>query len=470
MVLTKEKVVLTLAVFLTAFFLKGNYAGHVVSVKLDESYNYWSQIYYQENVSPALCSIDSIVALKSKLNVENLELDIVENGINQQCEQWAFLGAMLPKMARDMDVESRTFFKEQYAIAFYLSGLNPKANGSYHRKGWWQLTYPVAVKYGLRVDKFVDERLDAVKSSNAAAAYFADLTQRFQSTDLAIIAFVFSPIEAERLRTTSGRIELGYKHRKTLNDIKTYSTLFNWMLERMPYSVTKEKEDKLVPVMFNGVVVVDLLLEQTELTYNELVMYNPNLLGSLIPENYNGIKLPAKAKRKLKADELCMASILWLDSLDLKLAAERERIKKNLPDPNKTKVITHKVRSGESLGLISGKYHVKTKDIKSWNNLRSDMIYIGQKLVIYVPTNYKSSASKSTVNTTSTSNKESKQIIVIPDDESLVYTVLNGETLWSIAKKFPGVSAQNIMDWNGISENIKVGQKIKIKKSEIRHE
>ena len=53
------------------------------------------------------------------------------------------------------------------------------------------------------------------------------------------------------------------------------------------------------------------------------------------------------------------------------------------------------------------------------------------------------------------------------DGEFVLYTVRKGENLWSIAKKYPGVSNKDIMRWNGISENqvkdIRPGQKLKIK-------
>ena len=42
------------------------------------------------------------------------------------------------------------------------------------------------------------------------------------------------------------------------------------------------------------------------------------------------------------------------------------------------------------------------------------------------------------------------------------YTVQPGESLWLIAKKFPGVSADNIMQWNSIDESIQPGQVLKI--------
>lgn len=53
------------------------------------------------------------------------------------------------------------------------------------------------------------------------------------------------------------------------------------------------------------------------------------------------------------------------------------------------------------------------------------------------------------------------------DGDFVVYTVRNGENLWTIAKKYPGVSNRDIMRWNGLSDadvrRIKPGQKLKIK-------
>jgi membrane-bound lytic murein transglycosylase D len=43
----------------------------------------------------------------------------------------------------------------------------------------------------------------------------------------------------------------------------------------------------------------------------------------------------------------------------------------------------HRVKSGETLGHIAGKYGVRVSEIKRWNGLRSDMIQIGQRIVVY---------------------------------------------------------------------------------------
>jgi membrane-bound lytic murein transglycosylase D len=87
--------------------------------------------------------------------------------------------------------------------------------------------------------------------------------------------------------------------------------------------------------------------------------------------------------------------------------------------------------------------------IRRWNNLRSNNLRIGQRLTIY-PRNVKGNTS-STVSSSSSTAK--------------VYTVRNGDSLWSISQKFPGVSVENLKKWNDISGNkLKPGMKLKVHK------
>ncbi|MDX1699201.1 MAG: LysM peptidoglycan-binding domain-containing protein [Melioribacteraceae bacterium] len=50
---------------------------------------------------------------------------------------------------------------------------------------------------------------------------------------------------------------------------------------------------------------------------------------------------------------------------------------------NKTKAKVHVVKSGETLGHIAEKYHVRARDIRKWNNISGSLIRVGQRLTIY---------------------------------------------------------------------------------------
>ena len=115
--------------------------------------------------------------------------------------------------------------------------------------------------------------------------------------------------------------------------------------------------------------------------------------------------------------------------------------------------IYHRVKSGDVLGKIANKYGVTVTNLKRWNRLRSNTIQIGQRLTIY--TN-KKPLSPSTVVAKSTSNSGSKAA-------EEIYVVQKGDTLWSIAQKFPKISIEDIQKWNDISgEKLQPGMKLKM--------
>ena len=143
---------------------------------------------------------------------------------------------------------------------------------------------------------------------------------------------------------------------------------------------------------------------------------------------------------------------------------------KKIKDGGDGERIVYRVKSGDYLGKIASRYRVSVNQIKRWNNLRSNNIRIGQRLVIYrggkVITSTTSTASSKPGSqpakaTTPTAQKTST---VNPSAEYTIYTVKSGDSLYLIAKQYPGVSAQNIMDFNGIGSNIKPGMKLKIPK------
>ena len=79
--------------------------------------------------------------------------------------------------------------EELKAMAVIESALNPLAVSRAGAKGMWQFMYATAKSYGLHIDSFVDERLDPVKSAEAAAKYLQDAYHIFGDWNLAIASY-----------------------------------------------------------------------------------------------------------------------------------------------------------------------------------------------------------------------------------------------------------------------------------------
>nr|WP_286675956.1 peptidoglycan endopeptidase [Rossellomorea vietnamensis] len=109
--------------------------------------------------------------------------------------------------------------------------------------------------------------------------------------------------------------------------------------------------------------------------------------------------------------------------------------------PSSSSARTYTVQSGDYLSKIGARYDVYVAELKSWNNLKSDVIYPGQTLIV------------SSGGTTTTPP---------PSTGSSTYTVQSGDTLSHIAIRYD-VSVSSIKSWNGLSsDTIYVGQKLSI--------
>ena len=119
------------------------------------------------------------------------------------------------------------------------------------------------------------------------------------------------------------------------------------------------------------------------------------------------------------------------------------------------KITEHIVDRGENLGIIARKYDVSISDIKDWNKIEDNNIQLGAKLIV---------GKKYVVSTDTKNTQTKKENIAVNDrDEVKLYYVKKGDSLFSIAKKYPGVSISDLKKWNGIkNERLKAGMKLKI--------
>lgn len=399
-------------------------------------------------------------------------------------------------------------------LAIVESALNPAAGSKAGAKGLWQFMYGTGKVYGLKVSSLVDDRYDPYKSTIAACEHLTDLYDIYGDWSLALAAYNSGAGNVNRaIRRTNGTKNYWavwpFLPRETRGYVPAFiavNYVMNYAAEHNIYPMRPGMFFYDVDtVTVNDVLAFDQLNEMFGIPMDELEFLNPQFKMGIIPatseKTYN-LRLP----RQFVADYLNNEQALY--AYKTKKGIERDQLLAEVKKAKDRNI--HIVRSGENLGLIAKKYHVYVSQIKSWNNLRSNTIYPGQKLVLFgagsseyyvesnTPVVRSSEQSTHTVKSgenlgliakkykcTVTDLKEwnnltksniypnQKLIVYKPSDKDsssvkegkyLYHVVRKGDTLWDIAKEYDGVTVDQIKRLNNITntKTIKPGQKIKI--------
>ncbi len=348
-------------------------------------------------------------------------------------------------------------------IPLCLSGMQYNFYGPDGRAGLWQLPHLVATRYRLLLNHEFDQRLDPALNTSIAIQYLADLQASFgDDAALALLAFFNSEgsVRAALTKTATMRFKDEAVRMNFIYDqlpVSTRDDIFLWnyvaaLLDEVPF-VQKHpnglltSQDSVLIENPTLIISVALLLKIPE---QEILAYNPALHGNKIPAGVS-IFLPKEKRDSLvaKIDQLQQQQ----DSiLQAKVVAVE---KKTQTQPENTFNIMYTVRQGDNLGRIAMDHQVSIRQLKEWNNLKSDRINVGQQLIIYTKEQVKITTPKP-----SSTLKQEK----LEPGTYTEYTVKQGDSLWSISQQFPGVTVEDIMRWNTIGERIDIGQLLKIKK------
>lgn len=160
-----------------------------------------------------------------------------------------------------------------------------------------------------------------------------------------------------------------------------------------------------------------------------------------------------KSWNNLKSDMIYVGQTLKLNAAGNSSNSSTSTGSSGSQTSNTSGSTIHSVKAGDTLYGLGLKYGVTVAQLKSWNNLRSDTIFIGQQLKV----NAKGASSGNNNTASNTTNNTSSA------ESVKTYTVKSGDTLYGIALKY-GVSVAQLKSWNGLSSDlIYVGQKIKLK-------
>jgi LysM repeat protein len=135
---------------------------------------------------------------------------------------------------------------------------------------------------------------------------------------------------------------------------------------------------------------------------------------------------------------------------------------------NNRETIEYTVKNGETMAGIAKKFHMSLTEMRSLNSLKKNYVKPKQRLLVYngsAKPRFPESLALASTSTTVVPAEPEKESPPPPSATSLVYIVKSGECMAGIAQK-QGCTVQNLMTWNNLSsQNLLVGQKLKIRSS-----
>lgn len=328
------------------------------------------------------------------------------------------------------------------------SALNPVARSRAGARGIWQFMYSTAKLYGLKINSFVDERLDVEKAADAAARYLLDAYNTFGDWNLAICSYNCGAGNVNKAIRRSGSNAFWdlypYLPRETRGYVPAMVGAMYAMAYRDEYGL--QKGETILPIQADTMIIrKNLHFKQVSeivgVPIDILREMNPQYVHDIVPgsEGESILKIPFSFSGEFVARE----DTLYTHKADSLMSA---KVMKSIQSGGDGSSIIYVVKSGDNLGKIAQRYHVSVNNLRKWNGISGSMIRIGQRLTIYNNGYGPVEEKKSDADNVSYT----------------YYTVQTGDSLYKIAQNYPGVSADDIMRLNGISSKIKAGTKLKI--------
>ena len=272
------------------------------------------------------------------------------------------------------------------------SALNPQARSHMGATGLWQFMPATGKKYGLEINSLVDERMDPIRSTEAACLFLKNLYAIFQDWNLVIAAYNCGPGNVNKaIHRAGGKRDFWSIYPYLPSETRGYLPIFIAASYAMNYAeahgicpatpLTTMASDTIVTTQRQH---LKQIADNIDIPLAELRRLNPQYPRDIIPGG--------------KAYAICLPiekAGVYIDKQDTILAYQAKELIHNRRDEiellHRTSVnggysingVTYyKIKEGDTLGGIAKKFRVSVKQLKAWNGLKSDMIRAGKTLKI----------------------------------------------------------------------------------------
>ncbi|MFB3100020.1 MAG: LysM peptidoglycan-binding domain-containing protein [Gammaproteobacteria bacterium] len=342
------------------------------------------------------------------------------------------------------ELEKRNMPLDLALLPIIESAYNPFAYSRSRASGIWQFIPGTGRIYGLKQNWWYDGRRDIVAATGAALNYLQKLHQEFNGDWLLALA-AYNSGEGNVSKAIKRNKKAGKPTdffslrlpRETRGYVPSLLAVAEIVSNPGKYKITLKPITNIryfKQVDINGQIDLATAGELSELSIEELYTLNPGFnRWATDPEGPHRLLIPVD---KVTAFENKLATLSFDDRI---------------------KWQQHKIKKGESLGLIATKYRTDVSTLKQVNRLRSNTIRTGHSLLI--PTAQKPLKHYSL----SLDSRRYKGLKRSGDGQRYVYTIKRGDNLWDIGRHY-GISVKQLCAWNGLSSRsiLRPGKKLEI--------
>ena len=272
------------------------------------------------------------------------------------------------------------------------SALNPVARSHVGAAGLWQFMPATAKLFGLEVNSLVDERMDPIRSTDAACRFLKSMYSIYHDWNLVIAAYNCGSGNVNKaIRRAEGKRDFWsiypYLPRETRNYVPIFIAAAYAMNYGQEHGICKAPIEKTLltdTIRTTQRLHLQQVSENLRIEMGELRRLNPQYSKDILPGGTSyALCLPAD-KVGLFIDREDAILAYKADSLINNRRAEIEMAKvTSISGGYRVNGVTYyTIKNGDSLSTIAKKFHCTVKQLKQWNGLKSDAIRAGKKLKI----------------------------------------------------------------------------------------